>query len=884
MKRKFSFISAALPSFPAPASSVFLISLACAGFVHSADLLSWDVTGTIDPTGSGIATPLALGASGSVLTGGGAAGNATSPANTWNRNYNSQSTFDAATTAGNFFSFTTTVAASYTATYNGISGLSLVRTSVGPTSAGLFFSTDGGATFTQTGSTFTVPTPTATSAATAFSAGLAATPLVVAGPATIRWRIVVTGGTGGRIGIIKTAANDFALTGTSISAATKNLTWAGTDGATWNTALINWANPANGNALTNFSTNDNATISTAGGIVVAAGGVSPGSLLVDSASGTTTLSGGVITGITFAKTNAGTLVLNSANSFSGGATLSGGIVQINNATALGTQLITLGGGILQAGASVASISNTLSLAAGGGTIDNAAAFSVGTVNNAIVNNLLTKSGTGDLNISGALGTQTSGPVNLAIAAGSLTLSSLTQANVGSTVTLDGNLNLSGPVLMLHATDVVATGTGSIVFKNASSSLTPRFNGGTVNIHRPVVLEADGRADVANGINNLNFYGLISGPFNFVKNGNGIAIFRVDNTYTGTTTINGSGTLSLNGAGNLGEGAVILASATGTLGFEVSQETTVANPISGPGKVAVSASSQAPVNLTAVNTYTGTTTIAASILRFGGLNPDVTGNISVLSGGALGGNGSAGGAVTIVSGGGLGARITDWTGAAGIGYDDLAVATLDATAGAVAVKIDTTGLVNFTETAKSFTILNTTGGITNFDATTVTVSTTGFSGSGTFSLAQSGNSLVLSYAPGATNPYLAWATGAPYNLVGNDALPNSDPDNDGIRNSIEFVIGGNPTTVSDSAKLPTSAVIGSNLVFTYRRSHLSAYLNPTVQYSSNLSAWTTAQNGVNGVTITSTNDIEPGIDQVVVTIPTSLAVGSKLFSRLDVVVP
>lgn len=93
------------------------------------------------------------------------------------------------------------MAAGYNATYNGISGLNLVRTSVGPDRAGLFFSKDGGATFTQTGSTFTVPTPTAASAATAFSAGLAATPLVVVGPATVQWRIVVFGGTGGRIGV-----------------------------------------------------------------------------------------------------------------------------------------------------------------------------------------------------------------------------------------------------------------------------------------------------------------------------------------------------------------------------------------------------------------------------------------------------------------------------------------------------------------------------------------------------------------------------------------------------------------------------------------------------------------------------------------------------------
>jgi hypothetical protein len=59
---------------------------------------------------------------------------------------------------------------------------------------------------------------------------------------------------------------------------------------------------------------------------------------------------------------------------------------------------------------------------------------------------------------------------------------------------------------------------------------------------------------------------------------------------------------------------------------------------------------------------------------------------------------------------------------------------------------------------------------------------------------------------------------------------------------------------------------------------------TVQYGSSLGTWTTAQNGVNGVTIGAPTALEPGIKQVVVTIPRALAVGSKLFARLNVVVP
>jgi fibronectin-binding autotransporter adhesin len=286
---------------------------------------------------------------------------------------------------------------------------------------------------------------------------------------------------------------------------------------------------------------------------------------------------------------------------------------------------------------------------------------------------------------------------------------------------------------------------------------------------------------------------------------------------------------------------------------------------------------------AVNTYTGPTAVNGGILRIDGASPATTGAITVVNGASLGGNGLTGGAVTLNSGGGLAAKISDWTGSAGTGYDDLAVAGLSVS-GPMTVVINSTGLANFTESVKSFTILNTSGSITSFNPANVTVTAPGFPGTGTWSLAQAGNSLVLSYALAVADPYLAWATGAPYNLAGANALPTADPDKDGISNSVEFVIGGNPASVSNTALLPTLVVNPTNFVFTYRLSDISGYLNPTVQYGSTLSGWTTAQNGVNGVTIGAPTALETGIKQVVVTIPKTLAVDSRLFARLNVVVP
>lgn len=96
-------------------------------------------------------------------------------------------------------------------------------------------------------------------------------------------------------------------------------------------------------------------------------------------------------------------------------------------------------------------------------------------------------------------------------------------------------------------------------------------------------------------------------------------------------------------------------------------------------------------------------------------------------------------------------------------------------------------------------------------------------------------------------------------------------------------------MNDAASVAPSAVYtGSGLVFTYRRTDL-ANTDPSatisVVYSTDLVTWTQAQNGVNGVTIaTADNFYAPspaGIDKVEVTLPSSLAVGGKLFARLSV---
>ena len=141
------------------------------------------------------------------------------------------------------------------------------------------------------------------------------------------------------------------------------------------------------------------------------------------------------------------------------------------------------------------------------------------------------------------------------------------------------------------------------------------------------------------------------------------------------------------------------------------------------------------------------------------------------------------------------------------------------------------------------------------------------------------------------PFSTWAT-TTNGLSGANAEFGADPDRDGLTNGIEFVVGGqpNPANVGSNScdLLPTLALSGTNLVFTYRRTALAASESGMViaaEYGSALSGWTPAQDGVNGVSIvTTTNGFAEGVDKVEVTLPASLTASGQLFARLHVSMP
>ena len=94
-----------------------------------------------------------------------------------------------------------------------------------------------------------------------------------------------------------------------------------------------------------------------------------------------------------------------------------------------------------------------------------------------------------------------------------------------------------------------------------------------------------------------------------------------------------------------------------------------------------------------------------------------------------------------------------------------------------------------------------------------------------------------------------------------------------------MLGEDPTAASQ-ANLPSCSLVGDKLIYIFRRSDASAYLNPVVQIAPTLDTaiWTQVTTGI----VVDADYYAPGIARVTVTIPRPLA--AKGFARLAVSIP
>ncbi|WP_082407494.1 autotransporter outer membrane beta-barrel domain-containing protein [Mesorhizobium sp. 1M-11] len=292
------------------------------------------------------------------------------------------------------------------------------------------------------------------------------------------------------------------------------------------------------------------------------------------------------------KTDLGTLVLNGANTYTGGTAINGGTLQVSSDGNLGAAAggLTIDGGTLRLGASFnLNAGRAVTLNAGGGTVDTQG-FQT-TVSQGITGaGALTKTGTGTLTLTGA------------------------NAYTGGTTISAGTLQLGDG------------GTSGSITGDVTNNGTLAFN----------------RSDTA------TFAGVISGSGAVQQNGTGTTVLTAANSYTGGTTIN-AGTLQL---GNGGTSGSITGDVTNNsmLAFNRSDAITFGGLISGTG--AVQQIGSGVTTLTGANSYSGTTTVGAGTLIVNGNQTAATGATTVNSGATIGGTGTIGGGVTIADGGTL----------------------------------------------------------------------------------------------------------------------------------------------------------------------------------------------------------------------------------------
>jgi autotransporter-associated beta strand protein len=322
----------------------------------------------------------------------------------------------------------------------------------------------------------------------------------------------------------------------------------------------------------------------------------------------TILSATLSAGGTLIKQGNATLILTGNNSY-GATTIQGGTLQIGNAVG-GAGTLGTGGATVSAGATLAfNRSDTLTVnnqISGGGSLSQLGTGTVIlTANNGYNGTTTIQGGTLQIGTGGTTGSLGTGAV---IDNGSLLFRRSDTITVANAISGTGSLNKG-----IANSTLILTG-------NNTYSGTTTIQGGALQIGNGGTTGTLGTGAVIDNINllfrrsdTIIVANDISGAGAVNKGSAGTVILTGNNTYSGTTTIQG-GTLQVGNdgtAGTLGTGSVV---DNTNLSFHRSDTLTVANDIGGTGNLFQGGSGT--VILTGNNTYSGTTTVSAGTLQIG----------------------------------------------------------------------------------------------------------------------------------------------------------------------------------------------------------------------------------------------------------------------------
>jgi len=666
----------------------------------------------------------------------------------------------------------------------------------------------------------------------------------------------------------------------------------------------------------------------------------PGNLNIGTGSNLTinaTITGSNTT-YTVNKTGGGTLVLNGANSYAGNTTLSAGELTFSGSASpsrLAKVKATIANGVVTGyevvdGGAGYTIAPTIKISPGyvvvGGNLTddpNSANGAANPIATATATATISNGAITAVNINSAGGNYTYGPKVQVY-------SNQSPLGVGKVILAGGTLNANGD-LDLSRLSWYPDG-------NSTATTYYRLTGSDTAINGPITLNvAEGKTvSTSTLVGNNSTASLITkkglGTFS-LRGGGATNLLGGFNVQEGTLSINGSangcagtGNITLSGGNlSLGKGigsigtysaldlaVALYATANATITLDSNPATaaasnfsSIASLVAEGGKtitIAKAAAANAGVKMVFRSAnLTGTTTLdvaSSAGVTFG--NATGTGGITKTGSGKLIlgvvpttsnppvdqiGNNTYSGATainegTLVLGG-------NSTHASSITLADGAVAEFEVgdavatTSGSLTLSSGSKVRILGSPTASSYTLVTASGGITGTPVLESSVSG--------YSISKSGNSLVLTATP-TLSAYGTWST-VTYSLTGNSTLTTADPDNDGMNNALEFVLGGNPSTNDVSTKAPQITNGSSSITLSFKRTDASETQLAVVkvQESTDLATWNTADDitigatsgsGSNSATYTVTENGSAD-DDVVVTIPKSSA--TKKFVRLKAVV-